>query len=343
MTEQFSIIYDVILVAVLVGMMFAGAKKGFAAAAVSFAAVLVAFVCAMALSEPLSVQIYNSSIKQPLESAVDEKLEEAVGGVSALGLSELDYDKVLISGVPAGEIDLNYGGTRRTELELTDLDLSETGISEIDLSVFGISSDVDFTSVSGKTADFTMSDIEKYGLGRMAVAQYIAVNAVESDFFEKFDSYTDTMVEELPYLANLNDMFSNAGITSIRALVLNMTIGAGTVRDAVFDSVIEPYFIMGIKSALFIVIFIIMAIILGIVANALKIINKIPLIGDLNSLLGGVAGLIKGAFTVCVICIAVRMTISLSGGDIPFLNETAIAETYLFKHVYGIEFLNFFG
>ena len=52
MGTQFAIIYDVIIIAVIAGMTFAGAKKGFASVIVGFVCVFAAFLLAQTISAP---------------------------------------------------------------------------------------------------------------------------------------------------------------------------------------------------------------------------------------------------------------------------------------------------
>lgn len=340
--EEFAFIYDIIAVAILGGMLFAGFKKGFAGAVVSVAAVFVAFSLAMTLSAPLSTSLYTSLVEEKLESAVDKTLDESMGSVTLSGMSALDYDKVRISGVPVGEIQPNYAGTSKALVELSELDLSETGIENVDLSVFGISSDIDFSNVSGKTADFTKADIEKYGLGRLAVAQFVAVSAMESEFFSAFCDYTETVGETLPMIFGNNaDEIVTGSVSAIRSVVLIMAETSSSVKTAIINGIIEPTFIMATRTVIFIVIFAVVSIVLGLIASALKFVNKIPVLGGMNAVLGGAVGLVEGVITLCVVCIVARMIISLSGGNIVFMNEATIDSTLLFRVFYNFDFLNF--
>ena len=77
------------------------------------------------------------------------------------------------------------------------------------------------------------------------------------------------------------------------------------------------------------------------IAAALKFVNKIPVLGGMNAVLGGAVGLVEGVITLCVVCIVARMIISLSGGNIVFMNEATIDSTLLFRVFYNFDFLNF--
>ena len=92
MGTQFAFIYDIIILAVVGGMIFAGVKKGFASVIVSIAAVFVAFLCAMMFSAPISEAIYNNFIEKPVSEAVDSALDESMGAITLSGMDEVDYD-----------------------------------------------------------------------------------------------------------------------------------------------------------------------------------------------------------------------------------------------------------
>lgn len=342
MDIDYSLIYDLFAAVLLIGTLFAGLKKGFAGAVVSAAAVIAGFLCASLISKPVTDYLYTIAVEQPLENAVDTALDEAMDSVVLHGIEKLNYDKVIISGVPANEITPSYGGTGKALIELGDLDLSATGIEAVDLTPFGIAADTDFSSVSAKTADFTMVEIEKYGLGKLAVAQYIAVNAAQSDFFGKFNEYISSVTDALPlFFGSAASEVKSGTLSAVRFVVLLMSDGVASVKGAIIDKVVAPAFRMFTNTIVFILVFSLVTIVLSLVANALQIINKIPLLGKANAFLGAVFGIAEGVLSLMVICVALRMIISLSGGNIVFINEMTINSTHLFKLFYNYQILDF--
>ena len=274
--ENYAFIYDIVAAAFIIGMLFAGLKKGFASAVVSAVAVVAAFICAMTFSEPVTRSLYQSLVEEKLEQAVDKQLGEAMSEISLGGVESLDYDAVLISGTPAREVALDYGGTGKAIVDLSSLDLSATGIAQADLSRFGIAQDADFSDVSAKTAEFTRADIEKYGLGKMAFAQYLVVNAQGSDILAPFTQFTTQVGEALPVIfGGTAEDISNGRADAIRAVVLVMLNTSASARDAVIDGIIEPCFVMIMRNVAFVVIFAAVCTVLAIVASLLKFVNKI--------------------------------------------------------------------
>ena len=342
MGTQFSIIYDVIVAAVLIGMLFAGFKKGFASAVVSLVAVFVAFGCAMFFSEPITDMVYESVVEKPVEEAVSSALDDAMGSITLGDLSDLDYSSVKISGVSVDDVNPDYAGTNKAVFDLSNVDISETGIKNVDLTKFGIEAGTDFTSVNAKTAEFTMTDIDRYGLGQMVVAQVIAVNMQDTMLFRQFSAFVRDVGSAVPFFfGDMSKEITSGSVSALRSIVLIMQTTSASAKDAVINGIIEPCCRIAVQTIAFAVIFIIVAIALNLLAKMLEFVNKIPVIGGLNAFVGGIVGLAQGLVTVCIVCLAVRMITVLSGGNIMFFNNAAIDSTFIFKFFYDFDFLNF--
>lgn len=342
MGTEFAIIYDIVAVAIMIGMVFAGMKKGFASAVVSLVSVIVAFAAAMLLSGPISGAIYTGTVERPVKKTVNIALDEAMGAIKLEGIADIDYSAILVSDVPVADITPDYTGTNKAMFDLSDLDLSATGIDKLDLSDFGIPSDTDFSSVNAKTAEFTMTDIDRYGLDRMIVAQYIAVSMQKTVLYENFSDFAESVGEAVPmFFGSMAGDISSGSIPALRSVVLIMQDASVSIRDAVIEGIVEPCVTIAVQTVTFTMIFILVLIGLSIAAKLLKFVNKIPLIGGVNSLLGGLLGIVEGLVTVCMACIVVRLITTLSGGNVMFFNNAAIESTYVFRLFYDFEFLNF--
>ena len=342
MGSQFAIVYDIIIAAVLIFAVFSGCRKGFVSTVVGMAAVFVAFFCALTFSKPAAEWVYSSVVEEPITAAVSDTMDESMGKLTLSGLSDMDYSKVKISGTPVGEITPDYSGTGKVIFELSDVDFTGTGLSNADLSMFGFDGTEDFSSMNGKTAEFTMADINANGLGKLVTAQVIAVKLQQSSSFVSITEYTDTIGNAIPAIFGSTAESINSGeMSAIRSLVLTMMNTSSSVKTAVVDNIIRPTFTMMAETLIFAGIFIIVTAVLGIIAVALKLVNKIPVIGSLNGFLGGCAGFVRGILTVFIICIVVRFIITMSGGNAMLINDSVIDSTYLFKFFYGFDFLNF--
>ena len=196
--------------------------------------------------------------------------------------------------------------------------------------------------MNGKTAEFAMADINAYGLGKLATAQVIAVKLAASPMISGIQEYVGIIGGLFPaQFQDISQGISDGEISMVRSLVLTMIDCSSSVKSAVIDHMLRPAFTLVMKTIFFAVIFIVVSCVLDIVARLLKVVNKVPVIGSVNGLLGGVCGAVSGLISICVICILVRFIVTLSGGNVLLLNDTAIDSTFIFRYFYNFEFLNF--
>lgn len=90
-----------------------------------------------------------------------------------------------------------------------------------------------------------------------------------------------------------------------------------------------------------VIIFIIVVILLSLAAKAFKGINKVPVLGTVNKLLGGVLGLAVGLIICLVLVSITAAVISVSGNQLSWMNISIIDRTYLFSIFYKYNFLQF--
>ncbi len=339
---DFAIIYDIITVGLLVGMLFAGLKRGFASAIVSLAAVVVAFVCSMAFSAPIADAAYDRFAEQPIEQTVSTVIDDTVGAITLSSISDVDYSTIKVSGVAIEDIKLDYGGQNKVILDLSRVDLSASGITAEDLEGFGFSGDIDLSNVNGKTAEFTRTDIERYGLGKMIVAQVIAANIRNASSFDAIAEFAHGVGEAVPlFFGGMGDEIADGKASAVRSVVLIMQSSSASFKEAVINGIIEPCIKIFVQTLAFVVIFTVVLIVLNLLSRLLKFVNKIPVIGGLNSFCGGLVGLVEGVFSVFVVCIIVRLITILCGGTIMFFNAADIDSTFIFRVFYNFDFLNF--
>lgn len=339
MGTQFAYIYDVVILAVLAVAIFSGVRRGFVSAVISMAAVVVGFLCAMAFSTPLSEAVYSAAVEQPVNDAVSSALDESMGSLTLSGLSGMDYDSVKISGTPVSEINPDYSGTNKAVFDLSSVDMTGTGFENADLSMFGFDGTEDMSSLNGRTAEFTMEDINSKGLGRLVTAQVIAVQLKDSSAFSEVSEYIRTVGEAVPAVfGGMADSINSGEISALRSIVLIMQDSSASVKTAVVEHIIRPGFMLVAETIFFVVIFVVVSALLGIIAALAKVVNKIPVIGKLNGFLGGCAGAVKGMLAIFLLCIAVKMVVGMTGGEVIMLNDTTIQSTAVFRYIYDIEF-----
>ena len=342
MGKEFSIAFDVAVIAIPLVFAFVGLKRGFAKVVLGLISTVAAFACAIALSGPIAGAIYGRYVEKPVEEHIDSIAGETLGALTLGNISEIDFGKAKINGIPAEETELDYAGTRKTAIDLSKLDLSDTGLTKDDLVKIGIVGETDLTGLNAKNAEFSIDDVEKYGLGKMAVAQYIAVNLIQQPMLKEFDSLAEQVAKYMPGIFGGSSSDSK-GVSALRTITLKMLDTGDSFKGAVMNRIVQPNCMLFIRTIVFGVIFFLVNIALMIVAAATKLVTKMPVIGKFNSLLGCILGLAEGIVVVFVVCLAIRLVVSLTGANSILFNRTAIDSTFLFKWLYDFEFLNFFN
>lgn len=339
MGEQFAVVFDIATVAIIVCMLFAGWRMGFAKIILSMAATVVAFILAITLSEPISEAIYTNHIEKPLTQRVDESVDKSLAALYLGSFSDADFDAIKISGTLVNDIEPNYSGTTRAVFDLSSLDLTEVGLTAENLETLGLAADFDLSSANAKTADFTMEEIAEYGLGRLTFAQFAAESLIQKGDFKDFNSYIEIVGNYFPEGIGYGSSDS-VTVSVVRKLVLKMLDTDSAVKDALMQGMIRPYCLIIIKTIAFALIFALVSTVIGLIARSAKLLEKIPVIGKANSFLGGIAGLLEGLVIVFTVCLITRLAVSLCDGNTLLFNQATIDSTLIFKRFYEIGFLN---
>ncbi len=112
--------------------------------------------------------------------------------------------------------------------------------------------------------------------------------------------------------------------------------GPTTIATWANELVIAPIVTMILKAVFFFLIMLLAWFVVRSLARMFRGVNRIPLVGGVNALLGAVLGLIQGLLVVLVLCFVIRMIILLSGNSLSFMNDEVIQDTYLFQYLYRI-------
>lgn len=339
MGEQFAIAFDIAVVLILLISAFVGFRRGFTRVVLGLVSTAAAFAFALFLSEPIAEGIYGNFVAKPIEEQLDSQTDAALGSLVLGNIVNADFEKVVINGTAARDFEVDYAGTRKAVIDLSNLDLSQTGLTADDLLKIGIT-EGDLSQLSAKTAEFTMDDILNHGLGKLAAAQYIAVNLVSQPMFAEFDGIIETISGYLPNVFG-SASSGSAAVTAIRTVTVQMLEADESFKTAVMNGVIKPNCTLLIRTIVFGVLFVIMSAVFGLIMAAAKLINKIPVVGTLDSFLGLILGLIEGMLAVFLACLATRLVITLAGANTMVFNQTTIDATYVFKTFYDFDFLNF--
>lgn len=340
MGTQFSIVYDIIVAAVIICMSFAGWKKGFAKFVIGTLTTVIAFAAAMLLSEPLAETVYEKYVERPISEKIDSTVNGALTSLELGRFCELDFDAISISGIPASEYEPNYEGKASAVIDMTDLDFSRSGLKMPDLLAIGAPIDSDLSSVNALTAEFTRSEIESYGMGKLAAAQYAAVNLVNKEELSDFNALMGIVGKFIPGEKS-NSSADTIAVSAVRKITVIMINSKTALSDAVMNEMIRPECVIAMRTVIFTLIFVLTTVVLGLIASAAELINKIPVVGKANKLLGLIAGLCEALVIVFVACLITRFFVSLGGDSTILFNRSTIDNTFLFKKFYDMDFLNF--
>ena len=96
---------------------------------------------------------------------------------------------------------------------------------------------------------------------------------------------------------------------------------------------IYPVLYILLQGLLFLLLFAACMVLVHCLAKVLRGVERLPVIGTVNGLLGGVMGALEALVVLFVAAVAVRLLLDATGG-FSWLNASIIDETYLFRHFY---------
>lgn len=343
MGTNFFWFYDIVLAAVLIGVTFRSAKKGAVAVIIGTVSAVVAFLLAFFGSNLLSEQIYDRYIAEPLTDSITGAFDEAIGENLFTEIGKIDLSKAVTNGKFLGSIEPSFDKTGKMTLDLSDVDLTETGMAEADLQIFGIGEDFDYSLVKLGTVEITERELADRTLEELVLARILTANAKDGTAFEALEEVGGLISDTLPMLfGSFGDEVSNGVGDAIYPLILGITdFSQESYGVSILREMIDPIVKVPLRVLLFLLIFALVTLILNIIANASKIINRIPLVASVNELLGGLLGLIKAILILFIICIGVQFLISLTDNSLVFLNTYTIDRTIAFRHIYHFDFIDF--
>ena len=130
-------------------------------------------------------------------------------------------------------------------------------------------------------------------------------------------------------LRNTVDVFLNGNRTETAA--------------AVESKLVAPVVKLILKGIIWVAAMIILLILSKTVANAFKAVNKVPIIGPVNSLLGGALGFAEGVLVIYVIAQLVRLVCYMTANSLMFLNANTVSNTYIFKYFVYFDVMTVLG
>lgn len=151
----------------------------------------------------------------------------------------------------------------------------------------------------------------------------------------------------------LNDVVSSEYIRSALDTVGETTGKVGEVvsafisgsREEVADiaekNLIAPVVVWLIKALVFVLLMLIFRLIINPVANAFESVNKIPIVGPVNVLFGGLLGAVEGLVFIYVLSIVIKAAINITGNSLIFMNNETINMSKLFSKFYNFDIIGY--
>lgn len=131
------------------------------------------------------------------------------------------------------------------------------------------------------------------------------------------------------------------GIDASSAMQFDMTVSGAAEKLSVevINQIIAPVVLLFLKALLFVVFFVVLSFVVRRVVGVLGFVNKVPLVGQANALLGGVLGAGKGLVVFSLVSVVLAVAVYLTGGDNPVLNEEVINRSFLYRYIYDFSIL----
>jgi uncharacterized membrane protein required for colicin V production len=125
-----------------------------------------------------------------------------------------------------------------------------------------------------------------------------------------------------PALAELEE----AGYASLETSQLAQSLVETALKDPVM---------MMLSGLAFLLIFALALIITRLIARMFTNLYKVPVIGPINTFFGGVVGALQAVLFLVLGSLALRLVISLTGGELLWLNDRVMDATYIWRVFYG--------
>ena len=333
--------YDVLLAAVLIGMLFLGVKRGFIRMLLSLIALAAAFIASLYISDGLSTLIYDKFVTEPLENTITDTVNDAFGDNFVVQIGKIDMSKATVGGKPIDQLKLTPDAAGKITITLDDVDMTKTGLSNVDLSMLGFDTSQNLSNLDIGTVQILQSDLKDNNIEDLVMAEVVSAKIKDSEMFDDISKIVDDINEALPVDVVSAKSLQQMDNTMIRDVVISIANANGNPGKSILDGVIKPMLLVPIRTLIFVLLFVIIMIVLTLIIKGTSIINKLPLIGKFNEVLGGVMGILEGVIVIFIIVIALHLTVTLTDNSLVFLNEMTINESYAFSWVYNFRFLDF--
>lgn len=125
-------------------------------------------------------------------------------------------------------------------------------------------------------------------------------------------------------------------IDEVKQTILASAPTAGDLSVTVVDQVIGPIATLVMQTAIFFVLFLVFCIVVKLITRALKIVDKLPVVGQANAVLGLLVGIVQAVVFLFLFTCVIALIVQLSGNQLEYINQDVIDKTYIFRLLYEI-------
>lgn len=150
---------------------------------------------------------------------------------------------------------------------------------------------------------------------------------------EAFAEGMQALIDQLPpVFAQVIEMDSSGWFEEWYGNALSA--GSQTLSASLAEGVIAPIAVSLLQAVVFCLMFAAGMLLVNMLAGLVRGVNKIPLIGGCNALLGGVFGAVQGMLYVFVGAAVLWLLVAAGGDSLPWLSAEAVEQTFVFKHFF---------
>ena len=116
-----------------------------------------------------------------------------------------------------------------------------------------------------------------------------------------------------------------------QALAGLLTDNVLVMADTIVQDVIRPLLTPVFSVVLFFLCFAALRMVISLLVTVLGLVNRLPVLGAVNRFFGVAAGLAAGLADVFLLLCVVWALVVITGGNLPWLNGTALGESYYYQ------------
>jgi len=340
MGTEFWWFYDIAAVAIAVGIIYKCTRKGFMSSVAGLVGTVVSFALALFLSGAMSDYFYDNLVYKGIDEKISFSGEnpKSTEKIAFLSLRAVDMSKATVAGKTLNELNLEPDSAGKVTLDLTEVDLYDTGIRSADLSFFGVDvKKADFRNINLNKVNLKAKELEEFDIGTLILAKTVSYE-MAANAKNAHAGLTKMMEDVVPGYSKVTEGSADLVSKMLAAVIESENTG---LKAVINEKLVRPTLIVPIRAVIFAILFTVFGIICGVIVKSLGLVSGIPVVGFANTLFGAVLGVAEAVVVLFIVCIGIGLIISITGDNIIFLNTLTIGNTKIFGYIYRLGFLDF--